>query len=192
MSLAISSNRHRRSPPRSLYRKIALVVRVAGAGRASSADDLVRTIAEGGHLDFTRPAPGEDGPVLLPCSEATTHRAVELCQTLRLVDAKGHLTRDGLRALGNERFDEVLARAVTAELDRNGWRFTAIDQATRALLATEGSQLPTIDAVVAKILGDADRRTAATLRTLIGLLVATGSIGESRRRLLLPAGLQEA
>lgn len=179
--------RPHRSPPRSLYRKVSIVLAESAKGEAASLDALIRRIMRSNHLDFTRAVAGDGGPVLVPCSEAAVQRAVDLCQALRLISPQGKIRSEGLQALRPGQLDSVVRRAVSSELERRGWPLSAIDSQASTLLASNGTALPTVDSVVAGIADGASADERQYLRSLIGLLVATGAIRESRKRLLLPS-----
>src|SRR5688572_12328477 len=125
------------APPRSLYRKIQIVLAEVRRNKHKSEDDLISQIFAKGHLDFTRykTEPAQE-TILVPCSVDSVRKVISVCVSLRLVDSpKIELTTSGLRAVDSNRYDEVIRRSVPLALKSLGTSIEQVKEAISQLLS---------------------------------------------------------
>jgi hypothetical protein len=178
--------------PRSLYRKIQIVLAESRRGRAKSRKDLVEQIERRGHADFTRYRVAEDYSVhLVPCSPESIDRVVATCVSLGLVDKDtAALTDRGLKAADPQQFDKALRQAIMSTLASLGAPLPQIKQLVSQLLASAGSgPLPTWDALYDGLNLEGGGNIRKTFRSYLSLLAECGGIAYSRKKLYLPSNL---
>lgn len=186
-----SRRQHRlegRAPPRSVYRKVQVVLKEARRRKSASVDDLVGAIDKRGHLDFTYYST-ESGPAkVIPCERRAIRRIVNMCAFLRFIDeSSAQLTREGLRACNPERFDEMMVRAIRRGMRQLG---TSVDEVKRVvqdlLVNFDGESLPTWDAIYDRLGCAQDGRAKKRFRTYLSLLSVCNGIRYSRKKIYLP------
>jgi hypothetical protein len=178
------------APPRSLYRKIQIVLAEVRKGRNRSGDDLTDQILGRGHLDFTRyQTTQEHATELVPCSRESILRVIETCEKLKLVDSVTFkLTPLGLRAADPRLFDEVLRRSVPAVLNQLGIPMSEIRLTIRDMLAKSNPHsLPTAEAIYERLVSDGNVRSREEFKSYLSLLGACNGIAFSRKKIYLPS-----
>lgn len=178
--------KQRGTPPRSLYRKIHLVLLEARRGKANSPKELSVQIRKRGHRDFTRPQlqPGH-GVKSVPCSEESILRVVKLCVAIGLIDRlSANLTKAGTRAIDQARFDDVLRHQLTTALSDLGVPLYKIKGlASQALSEGKLESMPTWNSLLSRLSDSVDGRK---FRTYLSLLGACEGISYSLKKIYLP------
>jgi len=175
-------------PPRSLYRKIQLVLSEAQRRRTSSVPALIEQIQRRGHVDFTRYRVRPGGTVqVVPCSSDSITRVVEICIDLGLLDQSSAPTGRGKQAVASKHFDPVLRNALEHGLDRLGMPLNAIHAASEQLLRNASTgNVPTWDAIYEHLGGNNNGRIRDRFRCYLALLSVCSGIKFSRKKIYLP------
>jgi hypothetical protein len=177
------------APPRSLYRKIQIVLAEAQRGRANSPGQLIEQIEHRGHMDFTRYRPSSTGRVqVVPCSQESIRRVVELCIELGLVKQScDSLTAIGKRAVSPSSFDQVLRGVLADALETIGTPLKQIDRVIKELLSQYNeAELPTWESIYVHMTAASDNRHKEKFRSYMSLLSACDGIAYSRKKIYLP------
>lgn len=175
--------------PRSMYRKIQIVLAEARRDQCHSFEDLVEQIDRRGHLDFSRYQIGQDHSVdLVPCSKESIRRIVDLCDTLGLIDKTiGKLTQSGMRAADSRHFDETMRKSLVDTLERFGTSLQEVKKVISDLLTSCNAKvLPTWDVIYDRIGSPGGKGGKDKFRTYLSLLSACKGITYSRRKIYLP------
>lgn len=179
-------------PPRSLYRKIQIVLAEARASETESIDALIQKIEGRGHLDFTRYEVGKDQKVrVVGCSHGTIEHAIDICAYLELLELRGtgstklvKLTPMGRRATDPKYFNQVVRQAITDALSRSGVSVQRIRQAIGEIFSQcQTDMLPTWDNICRTIGTSIRPKDFHEYLTLLG---AVQGIAYTRKKIYLP------
>lgn len=177
------------APPRSIYRKIQVVLKESRRRKLASRKTLVDRISVAGHTDFTyydTSVPGQSQ--LKDCDHPPIERIVMLCAELELIDADtGRLTTKGMRATDEKDFDRVLSQCVEKALKRLGASVDDLRDVASDLLSRDRLvDLPTWDTIYDRLDLDGGSAVRQKFRIYLGLLSASGGIQFTRKKLYLP------
>jgi hypothetical protein len=174
------------APPRSIHRKLSVVLSEARAGKTLTIDDLVQRIQAAGHSDFTRYL-SEDGRVrVVACSAAVIRRTVHLARELGLLDESGRLSASGVKAVADvPSFNKTVSRAVEAGMLELGVSSNDLNEQLRDGLARASiDSVPSVDNLVR--IFRAHGADAKLLRRYLQLLSTCGGVATVRKKLYLP------
>ncbi len=174
------------SSPRSVYRKIGIVLAEARRGSAHSLQALAEQILHSGHRDFKRPILTASGRKdSKPCSEESVLRVVSLCVDLGFLSSiTARLTSAGIKATASSEFNESLKDALKESLLQKGVSVTKLKKIISDIFsACRADVLPTWDTICERLDGALDQ---VTTRTYLGLLASSGGIAFSRKKIYLP------
>jgi len=178
------------SPPRSLYRKVQLVIDEARKEETNSLEDLVEHISKRGHLDFTYFKVSSVGPAkLAPSRLESIRKVVNMCVTLGLVDGEnGRLTSRGLKAADSlDQFNYELRKSINSKLKQMDAPFDEIQKSIIDLLINhKGKVLPTWDIIYQKLEISSEQCRKKDFNTYLNLLSACNGINYSRKKIYLP------
>jgi hypothetical protein len=178
-------------PPRSVYRKIQIILKEARKAKSESIEALIESVRSRGELDFTCCRANEEGVIgPVPCSLDSVARVVTVCRDLGLIqdsDGKPKLTADGLKAVDVKYFDGVMRRVLAKALKNFGTPVEAIRKAASDLLSQEGELvLPTWESLYDRLALTEDGRSRENFRIYLGLLAGCQGIDYSMKKTSLP------
>lgn len=175
-------------PPRSLYRKIGIVLSHAKRSRVSSVDALAVEILAEGQQDFTYFARGARGKIeVKACAGPVVRRVVDMAIEMGLLGPNGVLTDEGRAAAQNDdQFDKAVRQGVAKMLQECGLSLKRIRlESGEMLKAYPQSELPTNRGLYAKVAAAGGSCSVDTFSRLMTLLEHANGLKTSRKKLLL-------
>lgn len=171
-------------PPRSLYRKIQLVLAEARRGEVNSIDELGERVYSRGHFDFTYFVTGAK---VVPSKAKSIKRIVRICQRLGFIKmSTGEVTTSGLKATSPDEYDRELRNAIKRVLKELGAPIEDIRKGILdVLIRHKGKKVPSWDVIYNELDLSKNGLARVDFHMYLNLLAAANGIGYCQRKIYL-------
>lgn len=178
------------SAPRSIHRKIYLLLEEARRERTRDIAELADNLVKKGYLDYTYFGHSSDGKIVpTPCKKESIESVIAICADLDLLEIEtATLTSRGVKAVGSlDKYNGVLRESISENLKTRG---ASVNEIRRMILkiftGKKGTILPTCDTIYDELGLVQEKCPRNLFRTYLGLLSASGGIHYSQKRIYIP------